>query len=682
MEEPKRMRQRIQRRHWIGLAAVTAVALLLLAFFLRTEMAITGGVPGAPLDDAWIHLQFARNLSQGHGFSYNPGDPTPGSTAPLWTLLLAAVALFTDDLLLPALLLSAFFLLLTVWLAYGFAFSLTQQVWAAGLAGLGTAVAGRFLWAGWAGMETTAFAALSVGAVWAYTRRGLRPLPALLFALASQLRPEGHALFALAVADGAWTYFTAGAPREDGRKGALRFFLPPLLIYALVAAPYVFFSLATTGRPLPNTFYAKAGSAAFLSGRTLRETLTYHLLDNPAALVLALFGLLPLWCGRQSPRPSSRTDESRGFCARAFAAFRGSRLTVLWLLGLPLFTAVVIDFTWHHGRYTMPLIPFVMVAAAVGATWLVGRFETRQWTVVGRRLTRLPSPLAALLVALVALGSLWQLNTWAMMLGTNTQEILDIDVALGEWLAANTPPDALVAVDDIGAIAFISQRRIVDMNGLVSPEVWPAVRAPEGLARSQLLTRILSQSRPAYMAAFPLWRWDIVTNAPVAEPLYRVETATHTIIFQPEAAVYAMTWPYLEEATPQNRVDATFGEAIGLLGYDLAVDESLDLTLYWQSETAVDQSYDVFVHVVDAAGDIVAQADRPPVGGLAATDVWQPGDLVRDPLTIALPADLPPGRYEIRVGLYQRESGARLPVRGAAATADALPLATFTWPAP
>ena len=60
------------------------------------ERGITGGVIGAPLDDAWIHFQFARNLSQGHGFSYNPGQPTPGSTAPLWTLLLALPALFSD----------------------------------------------------------------------------------------------------------------------------------------------------------------------------------------------------------------------------------------------------------------------------------------------------------------------------------------------------------------------------------------------------------------------------------------------------------------------------------------------------------------------------------------------------------------------------------------------------------
>lgn len=643
-------------RQGLGLAGVTAVALVLLAYFLQTELATTGGVLGAPLDDAWIHFQFARNISQGSGFSYNPGEPTPGSTAPLWTLLLAGVGLFTSDFMLPALLLSAAFLLLTVWLAYGFALWLTGRTWAAVLAGLGTAVAGRLLWAGLAGMETTAFAALSLAAVWWCTRDGLRPLPVLLFALASQLRPEGHALFALALADTAWTQLRpAGLAPRQTLVAAVRTLTLPLLIYALVAAPYVLFSLATTGHPLPNTFYAKAGSTYLFSWRTLRETLTYQLADNPLALLLALLGLVALWRG--GARRSSVADFPRG-----------SRLLALWLVGLPLFTAVVIDFTWHHGRYTMPLIPFVMVSAAVGAAWL-----TRRSTGQLRR------ALPALLLVLLAFGGLWRVGHWARMLGTNAQEILDIDVALGEWLAQNTPSDALIAVDDIGAIAFLSERRIVDMNGLVSPEVWPAVQAPEGLPRSQQLARILSESRPAYMAAFPLWRWDIATNPDVAQPLHRVETPTHTIIFQPEAYVYAMTWPYVDEAAPQQPLEARFGDGIRLLGQDLALDDALNLVLWWRAETAISQSYDVFIHVVDAQDNIVAQADRPPLGELAATDVWQPGDIVRDPVRLQLPPDLPRGEYAVRVGLFLRETGARLPVTGAPATDDALELATFMW---
>ncbi|MBI4256144.1 MAG: hypothetical protein HY616_13825, partial [Candidatus Rokubacteria bacterium] len=70
---------------------VALAALLPLALFVAREGRIAGA-PGFPLDDSWIHLHFARNLAEGAGFVYNPGTPVAGSTAPLWTLALAACA--------------------------------------------------------------------------------------------------------------------------------------------------------------------------------------------------------------------------------------------------------------------------------------------------------------------------------------------------------------------------------------------------------------------------------------------------------------------------------------------------------------------------------------------------------------------------------------------------------------
>jgi len=609
-----------RRGWWLGLGALTAVALIVLGLFLRRELALTGGVLGVPLDDAWIHFQFARNLQQGAGFSYNPGEPTPGSTAPLWTILVALVARPFGQFLVPGLALSAFFFLLTVWATYGFTRSLTGKQWPGLLAGLVVILTGRLAWAGLAAMETTAFTALTVLGVWAYRRRGLRPLPVLLFALAGQLRPEGHVLFALVLADALYTAMREGrALGQTARRFALA-----AAIYVAVALPYVLFSLSATGHPLPNTFYAKVGSQHLISWRTLRETAVWHFGDNPVALALALVGAAPLW--------------------------RRSRPAALWLFVLPLVVGYLIDSTWHHGRYTMPLIPFIAVAAAVGLDWIARRFA-------GRRVTR---PLVVALAALMLLAGAYGLPHWATMLGHNTREIEDIDVALGRWLAANTPPDAVIAVDDIGAIAFLSGRRIVDLNGLVSPEVWPAVRAAEGLPRAQVMTRILSDIRPDYLAVFPLWRWDIVTNEAVAEPLHHVSTPTHTIIFQQDAWVYRPDWPYARDAAPQTAVGAVFGGAIELLGFDReASGDELELTLYWRSLAPVAVDYDVFLHVTAADGTILSQIDREPVSGLAPTGQWQPGDIIRDRYRLALPQQ---ATYSVYVGLYERDSGRRLPV--------------------
>ncbi len=655
-------------RHWLNLSLLTLLLLLLLGVFLQTELRLTDGRLGVPLDDAWIHYQFARNLAQGDGFSYNPGEPTPGSTAPLWTLMLAGVGLFTTDFLIPSLILSAFFLLLTVWLTYGFTWELVEtqrnsalstqpsalstqtsvpnSIWAV-MAGVGVILTGRMLWAGLAAMETTAFAAASVAAVWAYHRQGLRPLPVLLFALGGQLRPEGHALFALAVADTLLTNWQTS-------RWQWRQLLTAGLIYGAISAPYALFSLSTTGHPLPNTFYAKAGSEHFFSWRTLRETLAYHWQDNPVAFLLLPFGVI--------------------------AAAKRHRLLIGWLLGLPLLTAIIVDLIWHHGRYTLPLIPFQMIAAALGAAWLT-RHVSRHSPLATRY-----SLLAAILFGLIIVGGALRLPYWAGMLGYNSNEILEIDVALGHWLAENTPPDALIAVDDIGAIAFISERRIFDLNGLISPEMWPVIRGEAvGRPRNEAAARLLSFIQPDYLAAFPVWHWEIATNPLVATPIQRFWVETHSIIGEQEAMVYTMTWPYRQDAMPQVNQGTLFGEAIQLLGYDFAPPTTLDqpfaLTLYWQSLAPVVEGYDVFVHILDESGNVVAQVDQEPVAILAPTHRWQPGDIIRDPYALFLPADLPAGTYQLSVGMYLRATGVRLPITDPNAANNALSLTSFTWPA-
>jgi hypothetical protein len=194
-------------------------------------------------------------------------------------------------------------------------------------------------------------------------------------------------------------------------------------------------------------------------------------------------------------------------------------------------------------------------------------------------------------------------------------------------------------------------------------------------------TQLLSEIQPNYLVGFPLWHWEIASNAHVAEPLFHAQTDTHTIIFQQDAFVYEMSWPYLELATSEFEINAVLGASIALVGYDMvppaASDETLELTLYWESLAPVMEDYDVFIHVLAPNGDIVSQIDQQPLNGLAATSIWEPGQIIRVPYKINLPTDRADENYLVETGMYLRESGVRLPVSGGERSGDVIELTTL-----
>jgi hypothetical protein len=126
---------------------------------------------------------------------------------------------------------------------------------------------------------------------------------------------------------------------------------------------------------------------------------------------------------------------------------------------------------------------------------------------------------------------------------------------------------------------------------------------------------------------------------------------------------------------------ATFGDdggpLIALPGYRLSRDgDTLRLTLVWQSSGAPGD-FTRFVHLLDAAGNIVAQVDGAPAGDSYPTGQWQPGEVAADTLTFDL-SPLPPGEYRLAVGFYAPTEG--LPRLSVADTGGPLPDGRFVLP--
>jgi hypothetical protein len=123
---------------------------------------------------------------------------------------------------------------------------------------------------------------------------------------------------------------------------------------------------------------------------------------------------------------------------------------------------------------------------------------------------------------------------------------------------------------------------------------------------------------------------------------------------------------------------ANFGDAIALVGWSAQPDVpstfggetlrpgTLELAVVWQAQRALTRRYTAFAHLENAAGGKVAQDDREPHGGLYPTVRWAASEMVREAYTLNVPGDLPRGRYVLKVGWYDSESGERLSVAGSA----------------
>jgi hypothetical protein len=627
---------------WLDIALVLALGLLVLAGFALAEWRRTGGQPGAPLDDVYIHYQYARNLATGRGFGFNLDQPTPGSTSPLWVLLLSGVYWLSGTLALPARLLSA-----TAYLAVGaltavLARQLLADRRAALIVGLLTVLSGRLAWAGMSGMETTLFCLVSLLGILRHDveQKSGRPAfgSAALFGVASLLRPEGYLLFALAVL----IRWRARWRQGEGafRKSWLVQEAGAVALYMALVLPYLILSYTWTGHLLPNTFRVVSGDVLYKPLRYGREFVELIFYDHPLLTALLPVGLVALGrrCGRSRP------------------------LFLAWAVGLPLVSALFAPRLRHHGRYVIPLIPLYALLGVAGLVAVFGWWEKR---VARQAVTRLARIGAALLVLGIAL---WGTVRWADQFAWNVDNINGMHVSLGRWVAENTSPSAVVAANDIGAIGFVSGREVIDTVGLVTPEVID-VLSPWDWAwkRDAALCRYLSYRDPDLVILLPNWYRFLSQNEQVLTPVHAVKLENNTIAGGDTMIVYAPDWPYVRNLAMDSRVDAELGYAVRLLGFDLAPQNlspgsPVELTLYWESVQPVEAHYKVFVHLADETERIWGQHDLYPVGSMAPTFLWEPGDVVRDEHAFSVAPGAPPGTVRLMVGMYDETTMDRLPV--------------------
>jgi hypothetical protein len=123
----------------------------------------------------------------------------------------------------------------------------------------------------------------------------------------------------------------------------------------------------------------------------------------------------------------------------------------------------------------------------------------------------------------------------------------------------------------------------------------------------------------------------------------------------------------LEESEPSHHTGANLGDKVLLTGHDgvpalLEPGQDIHLAVYWEALSRMQEDYTVFIHVVDAEGQPVAQHDGQPLTGFYPTSFWKQGEVVRDEYVVRLDPGVPGGEYELVAGMYLLSTGDRLTV--------------------
>jgi len=169
-------------------------------------------------------------------------------------------------------------------------------------------------------------------------------------------------------------------------------------------------------------------------------------------------------------------------------------------------------------------------------------------------------------------------------------------------------------------------------------------------------------SQPVVLAALESRRLELVKQLPGAQ----VQFVLHEPTVYPYGALLALPAGYAAPAATETSV-ATLGGAIDVLPVALppaalAAGDDLHLTLRWRVAAPLNGRYNYFLHLVAGNQPLVAGVDGEPCGGWYPTPGWHLGEVIEQDVDLKLPASLAPGQYQLATGLYDWQTGARLPV--------------------
>ena len=443
---------------YLALLSILSVTIYLLVSRLYFRI-------GFPLDNSWIHQTYARNLAISGEWTFLPGELSGGSTSPFWTAVLS-VGYF---LRIPPFIWAFGVGILVLW---GVALLIEKTVrtlvvsyhpifpW------IGTLIIleWHFTWAAASGMETLLFAAVVIWVLFSLIEENPHYFKiGILIGLSIWIRPDGLTLLGPAL--------LVSMLNDTPLKIRIKNIGKVIFGFGGIFSLYLLFSLALAGTPWPTTFYAKQAEYEILSNKYFLErlgNLSVQLLVGIGSVVLPGYILMMITAIRK---------RKWGFLASFF-----------WIFGILVLYAWRLPVVYQHGRYVIPsMLVFISFGCIGMMEYLQKAYQGWRWVVNKTWVIGI----GIILIIFWGYGAV----VYARDVAIIESEMVDS----ANWVNKNIPDDDVIAAHDIGALGYFGDHEIVDLAGLISPEVIPFLRD------EVLLAEFLDAQNVNYLITFPGW---------------------------------------------------------------------------------------------------------------------------------------------------------------------------------
>ncbi|MBK8550857.1 MAG: tetratricopeptide repeat protein [Ignavibacteria bacterium] len=472
-------------------ALVILLPVVLSYLFIRSAK-IENGVFSFPLDDPWIHLTFAKNLAQYFSFSYFKSEMvTAGSTSPLYTFILSLFFFISGNEMEISYILGMIF-----FAAASFAFYKLCNLEFDNQIIFALICSGIFIMDKWmnfiagSGMETTMYILILILCAYFYKKRSAVPF-AVMLGLIMWTRPDGVAFIAAVIVD-----YILLLIYSRGQLNPILFSGSDLkkiiIIFAGILGLYFLMNFALSGSLLPNTYNAKLTyySPEFRSRLDFLKLEVWEYFKTGAYYVLMIGFLMSV---------------IRLIHDIYTKKYNPNTIYIVFILALVFIYWLKLPYAHRFGRYMMPIIPFFILLSVTGFrdfAKLLNKFSG--------------NPLFARIIFYIWTGIIFFMgmkdyDESKALYATECKYIYQRQVSAALWLKKNTTEKDVIATHDVGAIGYYSGRKIVDVAGLVTPELINKINDADYV---KFMTKYLKDNKVTYLAFLREW-YRVSNQTPV-----------------------------------------------------------------------------------------------------------------------------------------------------------------------